>query len=176
VQTAAQVPHEVQAPETGNVLSGSFALLENGRQDTIVIRQDTEPGGTRAPPEVRLAISEKACISSGRGTISFFGCQNPADKKNQVEEEHASGIFNQMTSAGDVPGCLFCPDHHRGKREEIRISLFLIGIRHWLPRARIAEYDVCPKPYLIKYVRGNSSIDPPRPGKTLMTRQGISGC
>jgi hypothetical protein len=45
-------------------------------------------------------------------------------KKIQVEEEHASGIVNQMTSAGDVPGCLFCPDHHRGKREEIRISLF----------------------------------------------------
>jgi len=38
--------------------------------------------------------------------------------KEQVEEEeHASGILAQVTSAGDVPGHMFYLDHHLGKRE-----------------------------------------------------------
>ena len=38
--------------------------------------------------------------------------------KEQVEEEeHASEIVNQIKIVGDVPGHLFCLDHHLGKRE-----------------------------------------------------------
>jgi ferritin len=38
--------------------------------------------------------------------------------KEQVEEEeHAIEIVNQIKIAGDVPGHLFCLDHHPGKRE-----------------------------------------------------------
>jgi ferritin len=38
--------------------------------------------------------------------------------REQVEEEeHASEIVNQIKIVGDVPGHLFCLDHHLGKRE-----------------------------------------------------------
>ncbi|MGD0534164.1 MAG: hypothetical protein ABR999_01805 [Methanoregula sp.] len=38
--------------------------------------------------------------------------------KEQVEEEeHTSEIVNQINIVGDVPGYLFCLDHHMGKRE-----------------------------------------------------------
>ena len=38
--------------------------------------------------------------------------------KEQVEEEeHASAILGQVMCVGDIPGHLFCLDHHLGKRE-----------------------------------------------------------
>jgi ferritin len=38
--------------------------------------------------------------------------------KEQVEEEeHANEILSQIKIVGDVPGHLFCLDHHLGKRE-----------------------------------------------------------
>jgi ferritin len=37
--------------------------------------------------------------------------------KEQVEEEeHTSEILAQIKTIGDVPGHLFCLDHHLGKR------------------------------------------------------------
>jgi len=38
--------------------------------------------------------------------------------KEQVEEEeHAGDILARIKMIGDVPGHLFCLDHHLGKRE-----------------------------------------------------------
>src|SRR5208283_4032607 len=67
-QTPAQVPHEVQAPETENFLSISCTFFENGPENPILIRVDkgASPGGTAAPFPVMPAIPARRAPAAAK--------------------------------------------------------------------------------------------------------------